>query len=157
MASRSESGHLPLGMPLAPGIDHRGDTAIVVAPGERCMSDDRLARIESKLDNLTADVGAVKLDVAVLKTDVGVLKTGQNTLEGKVVELGDHMRALHQDVVDRIKAIAEDDGRIEMNRRFDEVLQAIRDHSIPGDAADRYFARKINEHDRRLDALEGRS
>ena len=74
-----------------------------------------------------------------------------------VSDLRSHMGVLHEDVIDRIRASAEDDSlRIEMNKRFDEVLASLKDHAIPGNAADRFFARKIKEHDRRLDALEKR-
>ena len=41
-----------------------------------------------------------------------------------------------------------------MNRRFDEVLTTLRDHAVPGDAVDRYFASKLNDHERRIRDLE---
>ncbi len=45
------------------------------------MSEDRLIRIEAKLDGLVTDVGVLKTDVAVLKTDVAVLKTDVGVLQ----------------------------------------------------------------------------
>jgi outer membrane murein-binding lipoprotein Lpp len=48
------------------------------------MSEDRLIRIEAKLDGLVTDVSVLKTDVAVLKTDVEVLKTNVSTLTEKV-------------------------------------------------------------------------
>ncbi len=47
-------------------------------------SDDSLARIESKLDVLTADVDGLKTDVGELKADVGSLKTHVSSLETRM-------------------------------------------------------------------------
>jgi hypothetical protein len=97
------------------------------------MSDERLARIEEHLH---------------------LLVTGQAKFATSLEELRNHMGVLHEDVVARIQALGEDDSlEIAMERRFDEVLRSLADHAIPGDATDRYLARKIKEHDERLDAL----
>jgi hypothetical protein len=67
------------------------------------------------------------------------------------------MGVLHEETLERIRASAEDDSlRIEMNRRFDDVLRRLDDHAAAGDAADRHFARTVAEQGRRLDAVERR-
>ncbi len=58
------------------------------------MSEDRLIRIEAKLDGLVTDVSVLKTDVAVLKTDVAVLKTNVAVLKTQVEALQTDMGAL---------------------------------------------------------------
>ena len=63
------------------------------------MAEDRLERIENKLDGLVQDVGTIKVDV-------GTLKVGQ-------VELRRHMEVLHEEVLDRTKAVTLDPQAID--------------------------------------------
>jgi phage shock protein A len=62
------------------------------------MSEDRLIRIEAKLDGLVTDVGVLKTDVAVLKTDVAVLKTDVAVLKTDVAVLKTDVAVLKTDV-----------------------------------------------------------
>ena len=99
------------------------------------MAEDRLERIENKLDGLVQDVGTLKTDVGTLKADVSTLKVGQ-------VERRRHMEVLHEEVLDRIKAVtldpqAIDDKiargdnavRAEFNERIGLIESAIRKNS----------------------------
>ncbi len=114
------------------------------------MSEERFDRIEQRVDGIVANLDVLKTDVAVLKTDVAGLRTD-------VVDLRRHMGVLHEDVVDRIKALGEDDSlRREMRAGFAEVRQLILEHAIPGDAADRMFAATLSDHERRIKTLEQR-
>ncbi len=91
------------------------------------MSDDRLARIEGRLEELVVgqaelrtevgglrgdvaelkeDVGGLKVDVAELKEDVGELKSDVRRLDSRVDDVQRHMHVLHEDVIDRIKGLA---------------------------------------------------
>lgn len=104
--------------------------------------------LEDKVEVLTNDVEVLKVDVAVLKTDVAELKTD-------VKDLRRHMGVLHEDVLDRIKGIREDDSlRQEMRAGFAEMRQLFAAHTVPGDAADRHFAATLADHGRRIHALE---
>jgi uncharacterized coiled-coil DUF342 family protein len=142
------------------------------------MSEERFERIEQRLDGLWVDMAEIKADVAELKTDVAELKTdvaglktdvaGLKTdvggLKGAVTDLQResrdlriHMGVLHEDLVDRIKAIREDDSlRREMRAGFAELKQLLLDHAIPGDAADRHFAATLHDHEQRISTLERR-
>ena len=77
------------------------------------MSDDRLARIEGRLEELVVgqaelrtEVGGLRGDVAELKEDVGELKSDVRRLDSRVDDVQRHMRVLHEDVIDRIKGLA---------------------------------------------------
>jgi hypothetical protein len=93
---------------------------------------------------LKTDVGTLKTDVITLKTDVGTLKTDVGTLKVGQVELRRHMDVLHEEVLDRLKAVtldpqAIDDKiergdnavRAEFNQRIALIETAIRPPSKP--------------------------
>jgi hypothetical protein len=89
------------------------------------------------------------------------LRTRQDDSRTELSRLGGQlvhdMGVMHEDLLDHIRGAADDSGlRSEMNRRFDEVLAQLRDHALPGDAADRHFARTLNDHEKRLTDLERR-
>ncbi len=51
------------------------------------------------------------------------------------------MDVLHEEVIDRIRDIREDDSlRLEMRAGFAMIMKRLDDHAIPGEAADRAFA-----------------
>ena len=119
------------------------------------MSEERFQRIEQKLDGVVADVAVLKTDVAVLKADVAGLKTDVGGLKTDVAALGNQMRVLHEDVIDRIRATDSTEIlRAEMRSGFAEVLRALADHAVPGEAADRLFARVLDDHEQRIQSLE---
>ncbi len=121
------------------------------------MSEERFDKIEERLDEVAADVGVLKTDVAGLKTDVAGLKTDVAGLKTDVADLRRHMGVLHEEVLDRIRGIGEDDSlRQEMRAGFAELRQLFKDHAIPGEAADRRFAATLNDHERRIQTLEAR-
>ena len=104
---------------------------------------------------LKTDVAVLKTDVAVLKTDVAVLKTDVAVLKTDVKDIRRYMGVLHEDVVDRLREIREDDSlRREMRAGFAELRQLFLEHTIPGEAADRHFASALNDHERRIQTLE---
>ncbi len=126
------------------------------------MSDQQLEQILTRLGGLEGttggvvrDVAVLKTDVAVLKTDVAVLKTDVAVLKTDVKDLRRHMGVLHEEVLDRIKGIGEDDSlRREMRAGFAELQELFRDHAIPGDAFDKQCAMTLSGHERRLKTLE---
>jgi predicted nucleic acid-binding Zn-ribbon protein len=109
------------------------------------MSEERLARIESRLDDLSRDMNDVKTGQAALKGDVDDLKTGQAALKRDVDDLkagqeevkrdiGDlktgqadlrrYMGALHEEVLDRIQALTFDPAPLRREfRAADAVLR----------------------------------
>ena len=107
------------------------------------MSEERFQRIECKLDAVAADVAGLKTDVAGI----------YDNIDG----LGRQMRVLHEDTLDRIRALNGYDAlREEMRAGFQEVLRRLADHAVPGDAADRQFALRLDNHEQRIQALEHR-
>jgi hypothetical protein len=71
------------------------------------------------------------------------------------VDLRRHMGVLHEDVVDRIRGIREDDSlRQEMRAGFAMIMKRLDDHAIPGEAADRTFAATLGDHEKRITSLE---
>src|SRR5688572_23032059 len=107
------------------------------------MSDDRFDGMARRMDGLAADLDILKTDVAIIKTDVKDLRR--------------HMDVLHEETIDRLKAIAADDSlRREMRAGFAELRQLILNHAIPGDAADRTFAATLKDHEQRIQKLEQR-
>jgi outer membrane murein-binding lipoprotein Lpp len=143
---------------------------------EGTMSEERFNEIDRRFDELAADVSELKTDVAELKTDVAGLKTdvaglktdvaglktdvaGLKTdvagLKTETVGLRRHMGVLHEDVIDRIRGIREDDSlRQEMRAGFAMILKRLDDHAIPGEAADRGFAATLADHEKRITAIE---
>jgi small-conductance mechanosensitive channel len=96
------------------------------------MSEERFERIEGQLDQLTQEVREFKADVnrqfAEVKEDVKQVKE----------DLSHQMRVLHEDLVDRIKAIPGHTGpaRVEFDehkettdRRLSPLELAVRQHS----------------------------
>jgi chromosome segregation ATPase len=119
------------------------------------MSEERLHEIDQRLDRLTTDMSELKTDVAELKTDVAGLKTDVAGLKSETVDLRRHMGVLHEDVIDRIRGIREDDSlRQEMRAGFAMILKRLDYHVIPGEAADRAFAATLADHEKRITTLE---
>jgi hypothetical protein len=109
------------------------------------MAEDRLDRMDRKLDLVAGDV-------AVLKTDVMSLRDGQ-------ADLARQMRVLHEEVIDRIRTIGEGEFaaiRSEMRAGFADLRQILTDHITVGDAADRSHAHRLDDHERRISAIEQR-
>jgi chromosome segregation ATPase len=107
-------------------------------------NDDRMTRLERRLDALGEDVGVLKDDVRVLKDDVGVVRN----------EVG-RLRVLYEDHDTKIDAIAE--AQTHHARQLEEhgtLLREIKRELVPlGDLRD--FVRRIaEEHEGRLSALE---
>ena len=107
------------------------------------MSEERLTRIENTLTEVRTDVEELRSGQAELRTDVQELRSGQTELRAEVRDLGHQMRVLHEDVIDRIKAIPDptevlrramktgfSELRDEMNRRIDPLELTVREHSI---------------------------
>jgi chromosome segregation ATPase len=129
-----------------------------------------VAGLKTDVAGLKTDVAELKTDVAGLKTDVAGLKTSTAGLEtggaslrvhvqantAAIAELRRHMGMLHEDVIDRIRALKEDDSlRREMRAGFAELRQLLTDHTVVGDAADRRFAATLDDHEHRIRSLEG--
>jgi uncharacterized coiled-coil protein SlyX len=127
------------------------------------MSEERLNRFETRMETMAGDVAVLKTDVAELKTTVasnttaiGELRIAVTGNTSSIEDLRRHMGVLHEEVLDRIRAIGEDDGlRREMRAGFAELRQILKDHIIVGDAADRNAAARLDDHERRIRRLEG--
>jgi hypothetical protein len=114
------------------------------------MSEERFDRIDAALQSLGDRLTQTRQDITGIQAQLRRLGDAQ-------AQMRNDMGVMHEEVLDRIRIATDDTGpRMEMNRRFDEVLSQLREHAVPGDAADRYFARKINEHERQLRKLEER-
>jgi hypothetical protein len=120
--------------------------------------DRRFDRLTANVTGLQADVTNLQADVTNLQADVTVLKTDVAGLKTESVDLRRHMGVLHEDVIDRIRGIREDDSlRLEMRAGFAMIMKRLDDHAIPGEAADRAFAATLADHERRITSLEGAS
>jgi hypothetical protein len=76
------------------------------------VSDERLARIESKLDGLTETVGTLAGSVATLvegqahfQRGQARLEAGQEKVQAGQMRLGNQMRVLHEDTLGRMRAL----------------------------------------------------
>ena len=119
------------------------------------MSDERLDRFEHRLDKLGVDVGVLQTDVAMLKTDVAVLKTDVGGLKTDVSDLRRYMGVLHEEVLDRIRGIGEDDRlRREMQAGFAQMREMFQNHAVPGEAVDRAHSATLADHEVRISAIE---
>lgn len=119
--------------------------------------DGRFDRLEARMDGFQAGLDEVKIDVACLKTDVAGLRTDVTGLQTEVKDLRRHMGVLHEEALDRIQGIREDDSlRREMRAGFAELRQLILDHAVPGEAAHRHFSSTLADHEGRIRTLEGR-
>jgi hypothetical protein len=107
------------------------------------MSEERFDEIDRRFDGLTADVASLKTDVIDLKAET--------------VDLRRHMGVLHEDVVERIRAIGDDGSlRLEMRAGFAMIMKRLEEHAVPGEAADRHFAATLADHEQRITTLERR-
>jgi chromosome segregation ATPase len=133
--------------------------------------DDRLDRVEGRLETiennvavlttnvavLTTSVAVLAADVGVLKTDVGVLKIDMTGLRNRLEEVDRHIGIRFEELVDRIKALGQDDAaRLEMRRSFAEVRSELGTHAALDADAHHYFANSLREQAQRLTRLEAR-
>lgn len=102
------------------------------------MSEERFNHIDQSLTALRSDVDTLKTDVAELKTGVAGLKVD---VDRRFDDLRGEMLMLHEEVVDRIKAIPDPAERLEramraefalfreeIGRRLDPLEAAVRLH-----------------------------
>ena len=89
------------------------------------MSEEQFDRVEGRLDGLEGKVDVLQADVTVLKTDVVVLKSDVAGLKTEVVDLRRYVGVLHEDVIDRIKAIP--DWSVELRREMREGFAEMRE------------------------------
>ena len=124
-------------------------------------NDERIGNMEKRLDAMAGDIEVLKQDVGVLKEDVGVLKEDVGVLKADVGVLKQDVRSVrvlyeHRD--EQIRNIAE--VQAHHGRQLEEhgsLLREIKDGLAPmRDLRD--FVRRIAEnHEARLNALEGRA
>jgi exonuclease VII small subunit len=104
---------------------------------------ERLDHIEGRLDRVEAgqtrlESGQAQLESGQAKLESGQakLESGQAKLESGQDELRRHMYVLHEDVIDRIKAIPTDGPtKAEMKQGFDELREVIGRRLDPLEAA----------------------
>ena len=100
------------------------------------LVDSGMAVLQSDVAELKSDVAELKSDVAELKSDAVALKSDVTELKVETIDLRRHMGVLHEDVIDRIRGIREDDSlRQEMRAGFAMIMKRLDDHGIPGEAA----------------------
>src|SRR5688572_19151885 len=98
------------------------------------MSEQRFDGIDRRFDEV--DRRFDEVDLRFVEVDRRL-----EALTAETVDLRRHMGVLHEDVVDRIRGIREDDSlRHEMRAGFAMIMKRLDDHAIPGEAADRAFA-----------------
>jgi chromosome segregation ATPase len=100
--------------------------------------DTRLDRLKAGQDDLRGDVKNLQAGQDSLRSDVRKLQADHGTLRTDLEDLGHEMRVLHDEVLDRIKAIPEYSGptRAEfaelkemLGRRLDPLEATVRQHS----------------------------
>jgi chromosome segregation ATPase len=124
--------------------------------------DTRMDSLDTRMDSLDTRMDSLDTRMDSLDTRMGSLDTRMNSVEGDIQELKAdvvglrrHMGVLHEDVVGRIKALGEDDSlRREMRTGFAELRQMFQNHAVVGDATDRRHAGTLDDHERRIRALE---
>jgi chromosome segregation ATPase len=84
--------------------------------------------LKADVSGLKADVSGLKADVGGLKTDVGALKTDVHDLKAGQVDLRRHMSVLHEEVLDRIQALAFDPEPL--RREFQAGIAGLREELI---------------------------
>jgi hypothetical protein len=132
-------------------FEHKLDVVV----GRGTVLERRVDALCVEVEKIKVDIEVLKADVAQLKVDVAELKTDVAQLKIDVCELRHHMGVLHEETLDRIRSLGEHDAlRAEMRAGFASVLCAFREHTVPGDAADRQFASQLADHERRIQTLE---
>jgi len=105
------------------------------------MSEERFDGIDRRFNEVDRQFGEVDRRLEVLTAET--------------IDLRRHMGVLHEDVIDRIRGIREDDSlRQEMRAGFAMIMRRLDDHAIPGEAADRTFAATLSDHEKRITSLE---
>lgn len=100
------------------------------------MVNERFDLIEERLGRLEAGQTRLEAGQAQLEAGQTRLEAGQTRLESTQEELGLHMRVLHEDLVDRIKALPTDAvTRADMKREFQEMRETIGRRLDPLEAA----------------------
>lgn len=107
------------------------------------MDGTQLDRIEQRLDSLETGQTALQSGQAALQVGQSALEARQAAVESGLARLESrqdehhrHMRVLHEDLVDRIKAIQTDGPtRAEMQRGFDELRESVGRRLDPLEAA----------------------
>jgi len=100
------------------------------------MIEERLTALETKVDDLAQSHAELRTEVTGLRTE---MRGGFAEVRGEMGDLRHYMGVLHEDTVDKIKALTPDpDGirsefraaddalREEINRRLDPVERAVR-------------------------------
>jgi len=102
----------------------------------------RFDRVEQRLDRLETGQTDLKTDVAQLKADVDHLKTDVIDLKQGMAQLRNEMHVLHEDAIDRIRAIPTDvPTRAEWRQAFAEQNEWIGQRLDPLEAAVRELIR----------------
>jgi chromosome segregation ATPase len=108
----------------------------------------RLDRVEQRLDQVEQRLDRVEQKVDRLAVDV-------STIAGRLEDLHRHMLVLHEDVIDRIRAIGEHDTlRAEMRSEFKVLRDTLTQHIALSAATDRRFVHRLDDHERRITFLE---
>ncbi len=126
------------------------------------MSEERFVQIEQKLDRVEQRVDRVEqkldhvaADVEVLKADMVEVKSDLRGVAGRVEDLDRHMHVLHEEAMDRIRALGEHDTlRAEMRSEFKSLRDVLTQHIALSDVTDRRFVRRLDDHERRITSLE---
>ena len=111
------------------------------------MSDERLGRIETKVDALVANLGD-------LKTTVVELAVGQANLEHRASSTALDWTELNRALQD-VRSVA--GLRHQVENGFANVLRSLDGRVGPLEEATRGLSSRLDDHERRIQALENRN
>lgn len=116
-----------------------------------------VAELRVDVNELKAGVAEIRADVAELRIEVKDIQAGQVDLGAAFVDLRRYVGVLHEEALNRIRAIGQDDGlRQEMRRGFAELSGLLSNHVLVGDAVDQEHSRQLADHETRLQSIETR-
>jgi chromosome segregation ATPase len=115
----------------------------------------RVERVEQKVDRLEQRVERVEQRVERVDQKVDRLAADVSTVAVRLEDLDRHMHVLHEEAMDRIRALGEHDTlRAEMRSEFKSLRDVLTQHIALSDATDRRFVRRLDDHERRITSLE---
>jgi archaellum component FlaC len=111
----------------------------------------RLDRVETRLDRVETRLDRVETRLDRVEMRLGGVETRLGGVESRVEDLDRHMHVLHEDVIDRIRSLANPDAitKRDLQRGFDELREAIGRRLDPLEATVRRHTDEIEQLQRR--------
>ena len=113
--------------------------------------DGRMGGLDGRMDGLEGRMDGLEGRMDTFDGRMDRLETGQRELGDRIETLDDGMHALHEDVVAKIRAVAEFATIVDerMDRRFTEVKEAIAREVDPMKLAIRHHSSEIDRRKKR--------